>query len=194
MHNSDVLLNIRKELTGAIDSSKQLSPAKLIDSCPLLNAVFDETLRLCSATASIRTTTKDVEVHGKLIPSGAQIICPFRVLHHNPAVWGQDPGQWNPERFVENQKLGRDPNYRPFGGGLTQCPGRFVARLEALLYISITIERFELDLWDVNSTFPAYDSAPNPGLLAPARGSDLILRVKPRAFEDVRFTTVAGGL
>nr|POE87629.1 cytochrome p450 18a1 [Quercus suber] len=180
LNNPEYLEQIKSEIKPAFDPvAQKVDFQYLLDKCPFFNAAFDETLRLCSATASIRTTTKPVEVHGKMIPANSQIMCPFRELHWNTDVWGQDPSVWDPRRFIKTRNLNRNSSYRPFGGGLSYCPGRMIARTEALLFISLVLERFDITL-NEGQKFPRYDGKPNPGLMAPRSGDDLIVTVKAK--------------
>nr|POE57829.1 cytochrome p450 3a40 [Quercus suber] len=119
LNNPEYLEQIKSEIKPAFDPvAQKVDFQYLLDKCPIFNAAFDETLRLCSTTASIRTTTKAVEVHGKIIPADSQIMCPLRELHWNTDVWGQDPSVWDPSRFIKTRNLNRNSSHRPFGGDL----------------------------------------------------------------------------
>lgn len=181
LHEPTLLKDVAAEIKLSFSpATKEADFQYLVNNCPLLNAVFDETLRLCSANASIRTTTKPIEVNGKMIPANAQILCPFRELHWNTDVWGEDPSKWDPTRFLKQKTLSRSTSYRPFGGGLSYCPGRFIARAEALLFVALVLERFDISLKD-GQAFPRYDTKPNPALMAPVKGDDLLVIVRERA-------------
>lgn len=119
---------------------------------------------------------------------------PYRQLHLDPSVWGADPLLLQADRFAEHPKLQSSKSYRPFGGGNTLCPGRFLAKRGIAYAIAAILTKFEVDV-DVDLTqeaigrkakrrtgamrFPGIDDTkPSPGVSLPAKGEDVFLILK----------------
>lgn len=118
----------------------------LVDHCPNLASFYDEVLRLSVDPIAVRVTTEEVTIGGKVLQPGRRILAPFRQMHFNPAVFGADANTLSPRRFADNPKLQRSTSWRPFGGGNTHCPGRFIARREVYMFLSIVLFRFDIKL------------------------------------------------
>ena len=75
---------------------------------------------------------------------------PYRQLHFDQDVFGPEPvDEFRPERFtadkVRGEQLTRSDNWRPFGGGKTMCPGRYVAKRAVLLFIAMVLREYDLE-------------------------------------------------
>lgn len=183
LHNPSALAAVKSEIERGWDpTNDKIDSEYLTKDCPFFNAVLDETLRLCSATTSLRTTTRPVRINNKLLPANAMVACPFRELHWNTAVWGEDPSAWQPERFLESRTLNRNASFRPFGGGQTYCPGRFLARAEALVFVALLLMRFEVELVE-GQEMPRFGGKPNPSLMAPKDGEDVVVVMRKRSWK-----------
>lgn len=116
---------------------------------------------------------------------------PYRLLHHDHSVWGADPSVMQAGRFAEQPKLQSSKSFRPFGGGNTLCPGRFLAKCSIKYAIAAVLTRFEVEV-DVDKTraavggkgrnatgrmpFPMIDhTKPSPGVSLPVKGQDVFL-------------------
>ena len=106
----------------------------------LLPSAIEETMRYDGPTQMMaRTTTRDVELHGRTIPKGAKVALLF-------ASANRDEG-----KFADGESfdIRRDPrDHLGFGGGLHACLGAALARMEARVAmeeILAVIGRFEVD-------------------------------------------------
>ena len=120
---------------------------------------------------------------------------PYRQLLMEEDVFGPDVNQLDPLRFFENKRLARSPYFTPFGSGRNMCPGRFLARKEVLVFTTLVLTRFEIEIdpaaaaaaADKNASssvaaasFPRMNMAkPILGPLEPISGDDLILKIRP---------------
>jgi cytochrome P450 len=105
---------------------------------------------------------------------------PIRELHYDADIWGTNPESLHPNRFVENSKLNKSLSYRPWGGGHTLCPGRFLARRSAIAFVAILLSKYDIAV--ESSTFPKGDGArPSPGVVTMGQGEDVKLRLTLRA-------------
>lgn len=104
---------------------------------------------------------------------------PISELHFNNEAWGKNADSFAPNRFVENPKLAKSLAFRPFGGGTTQCPGRFYARRAISAFIALLVSRYELEA--ESESFPTADpSRPSPGAILMGEDQDVKLRCTPR--------------
>ncbi|KAL8924457.1 MAG: hypothetical protein Q9208_004065 [Pyrenodesmia sp. 3 TL-2023] len=155
-----------------------------IDECPRLIALFNEVLRLTTASASIRTVESDTTLGDRVLRKGGKVLLPFRQLHFNQDIFGSNTGGFEPERFLKNKKLHNNPSFRPFGGGSTYCPGRYVARWEVLTFVSLALCRFDsISLASAETqTFPELDTKkPCLGIMTPIPGRDVCAIVRKKA-------------
>ncbi|OUM02409.1 bifunctional cytochrome P450/NADPH--P450 reductase [Variovorax sp. JS1663] len=67
------------------------------------------------------------------------------MLHRDPKVWGDDVEAFHPERFDPESMAALPPNaWKPFGNGQRACIGRPFAMQEAVLLMSLILQRFDL--------------------------------------------------
>ncbi|KZV60942.1 cytochrome P450 [Peniophora sp. CONT] len=70
--------------------------------------------------------------------------------NRNPAIWGADAGEWNPERFMDSDKntvsLGSFSNLLNFSAGVRRCIGFRFALIEMQAMVSTLLEAFEFSL------------------------------------------------
>lgn len=97
-------------------------------TCPLFHSVYTETLRLVSATVSVRAVDEATEIGGYTLGKGAKVFCPGRPLQIASEFWGGNADLFDPDRFLKRPQEGQSMKMRPFGGGPTLCPGRFWLR------------------------------------------------------------------
>jgi cytochrome P450 len=124
--------------------------------------MVEETLRYESPVHSqARTTTRDVELHGRVIPEGKKVLLLF-------AAAGRDERAFpDPDRFDVTRENAR--RHVAFAHGPHVCIGMHLARLEAHTAVERLLRRF-----------------PELRLEAPAQPRGLVFR-KPPAL-DVRWT------
>ena len=154
LHSHPGLLeDIRKEIdactiTTIKDGStfKTLDIATLKESCPLLLSSYQEVLRYCSMGTSVREVMEDTYLDQWLLKKGAMLQMPSRIIHQDASLWGSDVAEFNPRRFLpeEKQNRPRDVCFRAFGGGKTLCPGRHFATNEVLAVVAAFVARFDM--------------------------------------------------
>ena len=129
----------------------------------------------------MRIVNEPAIVGGKRFRPGDRIVCPSRQLHSNPDVYGPDPSFFDPDRFIRDKSLVKSENYRPFGGGISLCPGRFIAKQTVKVFIAFVLHRFEISLAGPQA-FPAKEEIkPTTGLMSPAKGKDVMVSVRSLA-------------
>ncbi|KAI9879019.1 MAG: hypothetical protein M1830_009818 [Pleopsidium flavum] len=185
LHDPVLLSTIRTETAPAV-ASTGVDMNHLLQSSPHLNSLFDEVLRLTNSSSSVRSVASETTINGFTLRTGTKVIIPYRQLHFNEAVFGTNAAHFDAERFMKNKDLNRSTSYRPFGGGSTYCPGRFIARQEVVAFVALVLGRYDLELapseiGGKTETFPALEEMkPCLGVMGPVTGDDLVIRVRRR--------------
>jgi cytochrome P450 len=95
---------------------------KLVDSPGLIPDAVEELLRLASPVQGLaRTTTRDVELHGRLVPAGARVLLLYAAANRDPREFGWDAEELDVERAPRR--------ILTFGHGAHHCLGAAAARL-----------------------------------------------------------------
>jgi cytochrome P450 len=146
---------------------------------PLLNACYQETLRLYASMLQLRMTLQAMRVGAYELPARSLIAFSPYLLHRDPAVYS-DPELFDPDRFLAGPRgPARAPSnshYLPYGRGVHACIGRHLARQEIMLTVARLLRDFEVRLEGGKHPL-AVDWLTN-GLAAPA--GPRVLQVRPR--------------
>lgn len=125
----------------------EIAPLKFdqLDSCPLLLAVINESMRLRPA-ASILTMQglEDSEVCGYHVPKDTPIFMHLSATSFDPDVFDQ-PNEFKPERWLsmsEAQLKQVNKDLMPFGGGTRLCPGRLLSLVEMKMALIEMLRRY----------------------------------------------------
>jgi cytochrome P450 len=102
----------------------------------LARAAFEETLR-CEAPVQtfFRTTTRPVEVEGRVIPADAKVLLFLGSANRDPRRWGDDADRFDIHR--------RTAGHVAFGHGIHVCVGQFISRLEGEVVLAALARRAE---------------------------------------------------
>jgi hypothetical protein len=159
------------------DSSTEL--VSKLQSTLWLMATFYETLRITVSSTSVRRVQETCVVANKTLEKHAQVIVPYRQMLMDDQVFGSDADTFNPVRFIENPALVRHQSYRPFGGGVTYCPGRHIAMKEVITVVSLFLGRFRVTLQEPESPFPVMEEdKPCVGVMPPLHNADIKVHVE----------------
>lgn len=124
-----------------------------------LQSMIAETLRLHSNITNARLVSEDTEMElgekkeKKIVKKGEILLLISDLVHWDESVY-PEPFVWKAERFLpENQgKLVKGDSswktYVPWGGGLHMCSGRFFAKNEMVIQLTLLLWYFKIDLID----------------------------------------------
>ncbi len=121
----------------------------------LIPAAVEEGLRFRTPLQlTVRTTTRDVTLHGVTIPEGARVAMVIGAANHDERQFER------PEEYDALRPAGR---HLGFGEGLHGCLGNPLARLEARVALEVALPR----LGELSAAGPAvrYPSTPNMAVL-----------------------------
>ncbi|QPC80140.1 hypothetical protein HYE68_010892 [Fusarium pseudograminearum] len=139
--------DIKAEVAPAFKNGIHNPPdIEYLKGCPKLNATFYETLHVHGGAAGFRSVASDTVIGGLTFKAGSDVLMPYRQMHLDEEVWGQDAKTFDISRFIDNPKLAAAKTFKPFGGGTTLCPGRFHARHTALSFIATIVTRYNIEV------------------------------------------------
>ena len=150
--------------TGMLGGSVQLLETDrdqrrlLLDDPALVPDAVEELLRLTSPVQGLaRTTTRDVELHGRAIPAGRRVLLLYAAANRDPRRYGPDADELDVRR--------RPTQILTFSQGSHHCLGAAAARLQARVALEELLARcpdFTVDLDSV-------EWAPGPYVRRPVR-------------------------
>lgn len=172
---------ILAEISPAVSGDLSCLESRL-ENCHHLVAVYNEIVRLNTASASIRSVAAPTNLGSVTLSPGAKVLLPYRQLHFDESVFGENVDTFDSRRFLANVELSKSPSFRPFGGGTTYCAGRFVAKREVLAFVALAIYRYEVEVVGADAgAFPECDvKKPCLGVLPPKPGEDMKITIRKR--------------
>jgi cytochrome P450 len=192
----ELLQEIREEIyTNAFEAPGTISSTKLKESCPLLNSVWRETMRLIAPNTSARMVLEDtILADTYLLRKGNVVQIAGGVLHFDTDIWGPDAASFNPRRFFYNwngTKTNADTvhsaAFRVFGGGTSLCPGRHFAQMEVTGLAAVLVMGFDMITKEGMGWHPARDEKRFP-IAAQKPLRDVRAKiVRRKGWEDVKW-------
>ncbi|KAL4343280.1 hypothetical protein AHAS_Ahas11G0062600 [Arachis hypogaea] len=105
-------------------------------------AVLNETLRFSTLLPGLlRIALKDIHFNEYVIPANWIILIFTPSLHMNSEIY-KDPLTFNPWRWKELDSLTVSKNFKPFGGGLAQCPGAELSRAFIATFLHVLVTKY----------------------------------------------------
>lgn len=182
-HSRSLLSTLFTETAPSLKPDGSIDTTYLMTQCPHLDSLWYEILRLTNASSALRTVTEPTRVGTKLLLPCHKVMSPFRQLHFDENVFGANVGHCDPDRFFNQKDLARHPSYKPFGGGVTKCPGRFVAHQETYIFVTLLLHSLKAELANGGQQqhFPRFDlDTPTTGIISPKIGDDVVLSVSAK--------------
>ncbi len=109
-----------------------------------------EAMRLYPPAYAIgRQALSACELGGYPIPADGTIVMPQWVVHRDPRWWGEDAGEFRPERWTDEMQARLTKfAYFPFGGGPRVCVGNTFAMVEMVLVLAALAARWRFEYAD----------------------------------------------
>ncbi|ESK85428.1 cytochrome p450 [Moniliophthora roreri MCA 2997] len=148
----DVQRKIQAEIDAVIGQAR-IPTLVDMENLPYMRAVVKEVLRWRppAPIGASHTSLEDDIYEGYHIPKGSWIIPNILAMNHDPAMYGQDPDVFRPERFLnedgthkESPPDTKDEGHYSFGFGRRICPGRHLAS-NAVLSFAIVLWAVKLE-------------------------------------------------
>ncbi|GAD96064.1 hypothetical protein BC1G_07665 [Paecilomyces variotii No. 5] len=170
--------SIISELAPLRRPDGSLDLTDLPSSCPTLDAVWLEALRLYNNGTVARNTIRTTVIGNKTVRPGTQVLGPLRTTHLQPSIFGPDAADFNVGRWMKDKNLESTKGFAPFGGGKTLCPGRFLAKREVTRFVAIALSRF--DFKPAGETKVPLPAVEKPALTMLDPRTDLLVEVTQR--------------
>lgn len=198
LHSTPGLLDdIRREIDACTKTTtetgstiKTLDITTLKESCPLLLSSYQEILRYRSMGTSVREVMEETYLQQWVLKKGAMLQMPSRIIHQDVNLWGSNVDDFNPRRFLPEEKKSRprDVCFRAFGGGKTLCPGRHFATNEVLAAVAVFIARLDMSPVEGEWKLPTTANT-NVAAVVMEPDNDIQVEIKTRqGFEDVKWS------
>ncbi|KAJ6567968.1 cytochrome P450 [Mycena vulgaris] len=154
----DVQRTLQNELDLHMTS---LTPAVAdIEDLPLLGACLNETLRLFSPVAIGLPRTVPAAgliICGEAFIGGTTVGVPIYSLHRDQSVWGDNPEEFRPERWLHDGAKKSVYAFKPFSDGPATCIGKQLALVQLRVMIAAIFKRFDVVLEDPASPLHVED-------------------------------------
>ncbi|POM61492.1 Cytochrome p450 [Phytophthora palmivora] len=126
-------------------SSFTLEEAK---SLKYLEAVVYEAVRLYPALPyNVKSAVRDDYLpDGTFVPAGVDVVYSPWYMGRNGEIWGNNPLEFRPERWLEMPKRPSAYEFPNFQAGPRICLGMQMAVLEAKIFIATTLRRFHVEI------------------------------------------------
>ncbi|KAL6841750.1 hypothetical protein ACP4OV_028262 [Aristida adscensionis] len=149
---------LRDEVLRECSQGDRAPTYDMLNKLKLMNLFLLETLRLYSPVPYVRRTTATAVQLGDItVPRGALLTIPIATMHRDKEVWGEDAGEFRPERFDNSGGGGGAKQLSAlvaFSMGPRACIGQNFAMIESKAVVAAILQRFALKL------SPAYVHSP----------------------------------
>jgi hypothetical protein len=147
---------IRNELLAiSTEDADSVTPQRRImnlsfmkEDCPTLVAMLNETLRIHSTVINIKQVQHDIILADQyLLKKNAIVMIPGQSVHHDKDIWGSAANVFDYHRFLSSdskKKLSSTSAFRPFGAGVTMCPGRHFSTNVILSLVAMIILQYDV--------------------------------------------------
>lgn len=108
-----------------------------------------------------RVAAEEFEFGGYRVPKDADVLHLHTLAHFLDEVY-ENPGHFNPRRFVENPDLPSKDVHGTFGGGQHKCLGSPLARIQPPLFTANVVSRYDVEFLTRPSLKEKYDAVTAP--------------------------------
>lgn len=153
--NPHALQDIRDELVGlSTEDTTSDNPGRRILSlnlikayCLTLLAMLNETLRYHSSVINIKQVQHDTSLADQyFLKKNAIVMIPGQSIHHDKDIWGPSANVFDHSRFLtpdSKRRLSSNSAFRPFGAGITMCPGRHFSTNVICSLVAMVVLQFD---------------------------------------------------
>ncbi|PIN05054.1 Cytochrome P450 CYP4/CYP19/CYP26 subfamily [Handroanthus impetiginosus] len=163
----------REEVFQVLGNKKDITSDDL-RKLKIITMIINEMLRLYPPVMELsRVVEEDTKINGYNIPKDSIVTLPNLIFHRNPEIWGEDAGEFRPDRFAEGvlKATKGESAYMPFGGGPRICIGMNFAMLEIKTFLAVLLRNFSFEI------SPTYTHAPFVAFtIQPQYGAPIVLK------------------
>ncbi|KAI3469672.1 hypothetical protein Pfo_026335 [Paulownia fortunei] len=163
----------REEVLQVLGNKKEITSDDL-GKLKIATMIINEMLRLYPPVMELsRLVDEDTQINEFTIPKDSLVTVPILMFHRSTEIWGEDAGEFRPDRFAEGALKAANgaPAFMPFGWGPRICIGMNFAMLETKTYLAMLLRDFSFEL------SPTYTHAPVVAFtIQPQFGAPIVLR------------------
>ncbi|GAA4019940.1 cytochrome P450 [Allokutzneria multivorans] len=130
--------------------------ARVREEPPCAERVLDEVLRLHSVPLVMRRALVPVQLAGRELPAGTELVISPYALHRDPR-WYPEPQRFDPDRAPPPAGA-----FLPFGEGARKCIGDTFARTEMTIVLTTVLRRWRLDPVPGHRVREVFAGVPHP--------------------------------
>ena len=167
------LPEVRQKLLVELDSLGESPEPMALAKLPYLNAVCQETLRICPVVMLTfpRVVREPMELLNYHLEPGMVTVGCIYLVHQREDIY-PEPKQFKPERFLDKQYSSYE--FIPFGGGARRCIGEALAQMELKLSLATILSQYEIELATNKPEKPKRRGV----TLAPGNGVKIVIKGK----------------
>ncbi|KAK0377918.1 isotrichodermin C-15 hydroxylase [Colletotrichum limetticola] len=149
---SKCVQEVDENLTSLDNGKNAYSITEVESSLPFLRTCVKENYRITPVftmpLARRVTAPEGIMVAGRHIKQGTSVAVCNHAFHHNPQVWGDDHGVFDPSRWDQPETAARARYLMHFGLGGRQCLGKTLAQSNIYKLTSTLLREFDFQLAD----------------------------------------------
>ncbi|XP_051125248.1 secologanin synthase-like [Andrographis paniculata] len=172
-HHHECQDRAREEVLQMLGDKKEITSDD-VSKLKYITNVVNEALRLYSPGMEIsRLVGEDISIKGFKIPKDTLLTFPILMYHRNTKYWGEDAGEFKPDRFSDGmmKATGGENVFFPFGWGPRICIGMNLSLIESKVMLAMLLREFSFD------PSPSYVHAPCVAFTVhPQFGAPLLLK------------------
>lgn len=146
-------------------------PVEAVANNVFLQAIIQEGMRLYTTTWSTQRVAIKADTFGEYTyPKGTVIVPFFFGLHRDKNLW-KNALAFQPERFIDGEKIAKFKHFFPFGGGPRMCIGNHFALMEMGSFLVAFLKKYKIK---------TTEQLPDTIALITMSPDEVILSVEPR--------------
>ncbi|KAI3469666.1 hypothetical protein Pfo_026329 [Paulownia fortunei] len=163
----------REEVFQVLGNKSEITSDDL-GKLKIVTMIINEVLRLYPPIMELsRLIDEDVKINEYTIPKDSLVTFPILMFHRSTEIWGEDAGEFRPDRFAEGalKAANGEAAFLPFGWGPRICIGMHFSMLESKTFLAMLLREFSFEL------SPTYAHAPVVAItIQPQFGAPIVLR------------------
>lgn len=138
------LLAAHPEIQEKLYQTVANKPIESVANNLYLQGIIQEGMRLYTTTWSTQRVAINDDSFGEYVyPKGTVIVPFFFGLHRDKNLW-DNALQFQPERFMEGEKLAKYKHFFPFGAGPRMCIGNHFALMEMAYFLVEFVKTYKI--------------------------------------------------
>ncbi|KAL0376704.1 UNVERIFIED_CONTAM: Secologanin synthase [Sesamum calycinum] len=172
-YHQDWQARAREEVFQVLGDKKDITSDDL-GKLKIVAMIINEVLRLYPPVIELsRVVKEESKIKDYVIPKDALVTFPVLMYHRSTKIWGEDAGEFNPQRFADGvlKAANGEAAFMPFGWGPRICIGMNFAILETKTFMSMLLREFSFEF------SPTYTHAPVVAFtIQPEKGAPVVMK------------------